>query len=97
MNYCTKCQSIYCQPGTCNCYAAPGLTPYPTPPGTTTVPFPNIPWTPLYSPTITTPHISWDFGTTGGNVTIQPKTGQSVGEAIREWAASIDGTNGGLT
>lgn len=22
MNFCTKCQSIYQQPGTCNCYAA---------------------------------------------------------------------------
>ena len=24
MNYCTKCQSIYSEPGTCNCYAAQG-------------------------------------------------------------------------
>ena len=24
MNYCTKCESLYSQPGTCNCYAVPG-------------------------------------------------------------------------
>lgn len=26
MNYCTKCESFYSQPGTCNCYAPPPVT-----------------------------------------------------------------------
>lgn len=27
MNYCTKCGSLYAQPGTCNCFAPPRLAP----------------------------------------------------------------------
>jgi hypothetical protein len=71
MNYCTKCESYYQKPGTCNCYAAPRveitqpLTPYIYP---TTVPY--IPWTtPHYPPftigtgsaiTTTSPGIMWN-------------------------------------
>ena len=33
MNYCTKCQSLYEKPGTCNCYAVGGVrVTYPTSP-----------------------------------------------------------------
>lgn len=55
MNYCTKCGSLYTQPGTCNCFAPPRpvtpvtVQPLPTPaplpyigdpmPGTTWVPY----------------------------------------------------------
>ncbi len=38
MNFCTKCDSYYQQPGTCNCYAPVVIvttaTPYPLPPPT---------------------------------------------------------------
>ena len=38
MNYCTKCWSIYSEPGTCNCYAAQGESqPWTIPPGDTTL------------------------------------------------------------
>jgi hypothetical protein len=62
MNYCTKCQSIYSQPGTCNCYAAPKAAPYigPFTPYTYPTTVPCIPWTPTYPP----------FTIGGGSVTV---------------------------
>jgi hypothetical protein len=50
MNYCTKCQSIYSQPGTCNCYAPAQVAPYiqqPVMPWTIPTTVPGItPWNP---------------------------------------------------
>lgn len=52
MNYCTKCGSIYSQPGTCNCFATGTRV---VPPLTPTYPQPWIPWTPAPQ---------WPYGTT---------------------------------
>lgn len=61
MNFCTKCQSIYSQPGTCNCYAPAKPIEVQPLPYVPYVPTP-VPWSPppfqgpfwWYSPTITT-------------------------------------------
>jgi hypothetical protein len=49
MNYCTKCESMYQKPGTCNCFAATQpaitITPQPYDPNSTAQP-----WSP--SPTV---------------------------------------------
>jgi hypothetical protein len=63
MNFCTKCRSIYAQPGTCNCFArtapAPQVVPFPYQPVQ-----PNtFPWVaPPIGPTIT-------YSTDGANST----------------------------
>lgn len=69
MNYCIKCQSIYAQPGTCNCYAEKSLpqrdiSPLPYSPPT----FPFYPWGPNAVPYIGTPY--WRVDTTTPTWTI---------------------------
>jgi hypothetical protein len=65
MNYCTKCQSIYSQPGTCNCYAPAPFAPYVTNPLIYPTTTPYIPWFPPITITggIQTTGVSWTKGT----------------------------------
>lgn len=49
MNYCTKCGSIYSQPGTCNCFARGTVIPSPLPIQPIT-PAPWAPTTPIINP-----------------------------------------------
>jgi hypothetical protein len=102
MNFCTKCQSIYAQPGTCNCYAPAQAAPQPYP-GTTTVPFPSIPWTPPYSPWwgIYPPYsVPTVWGSLGNDTTItttwkagDPMTVVDMDGAVSQWSF----TSGELT
>lgn len=63
MNYCTKCQSIYSQPGTCNCYAPVRVTIWPSYPYT--YPYTSPTTTPWVCPTTCPP-----FNIGGGSVTV---------------------------
>lgn len=51
MNFCMKCQSVYAQPGTCNCFArtAPEIQPVP---GVAPI-TPFVPYVPSVPPTST--------------------------------------------
>jgi len=63
MNYCTKCESFYQKPGTCNCFAG-------TQPAITITPQP-------YDPNSTAPHWhgSWQTVTPSGVLTTAPDCG----------------------
>ena len=69
MNYCTKCQSYYGKPGTCNCYATVQPSPLPVQPWPVT-PWPYRIWIgdpPSYPNGTTT--ITWGHAWAGANPT----------------------------
>jgi len=85
MNYCTKCGSIYTQPGTCNCFAPQPMQPVPT-----VVPLPLpyptptwVPWNPYPGTGIT-----WTCGPNGFTVTAA-SAGENVVYAAPPMPAAI--------
>lgn len=86
MNYCTRCASHYIRPGTCNCFAGAGLSPW----------WPPVyPTHPAYPPTIepvwpTWP--GWQGGTwIGGTTTYVPRVECENGSISVGWTTENGG------
>lgn len=88
MNYCTKCESFYQKPGTCNCFAGtqPAITITPQP-STPTHPWPS--YTPWVYPTIT-----WGSGTISSSGTMLAGT-TSVGAVAAQSSCNLTNCGGG--